>query len=237
MHRDRKRRDLAGLAGAWRVGLSLLIAFSVFTVFGVIYILECAFYFFGFDWYFRLGPALHREEWQTAVPVAEAIAAIRRSLHCSTLRTFSWWEDFGFRRAWWQLSAYPRALLRVRESERGAILICEIRPFICMGLMAILSFGLLAIPVFRRTAIFAALVVTAVGIFAVYFSLWRREVRILLQLGGLRGALADIGVQVCDRCGYDLHGRDPYSTCPECGHVGQHRAAKPIPAIGQPSNN
>lgn len=207
------------------VALTILAFLSVVMV---AYILEIVLFLAGSRWYYGIGPALHREEWQSSVTSQQAADAISRGLHPCELRSYLWTDRVGFRRPWWHFGAYPRAVLKVQEGPRGAILVCEIRPFISMAVLAIVIFLLLLVPAFRNIVVYGFLAFTEIYIMACYLGCWRRERRILVRLGGLRASLRDIGVQICDKCSYDLHGRDRHQPCPECGHVAESLMAPPV---------
>lgn len=214
--------------------LSILAFLSVLIV---VYIMEIVIFLGGARWYYGMGPALHREEWQSSVTCQQAAHAISKGLPQCQLPTQVWPDRIGFRRPWWHFGAYPRALLRVQDGPRGAILVCEIRPFISMAVMAVVVLLVLAVPAFRSILVYIFLAFIEIYILACYVGCWRYERRILTQLGGLREKLRDIGVQICDKCNYDLHGRSLNLPCPECGHIVEPLLARPAAIPNHVSSN
>ncbi len=187
-------------------------AISVMFVLGSLVLIECIFYFRKSRWYFRLGPTLHREQWQTRATVAEAREAIARSLPSCGLPFRDHGDFAAIRRPWWVLSAYPRAVLRAEPGAEHAVLIYEVKPFLTMApnaaYMLIMALG--GIYPNIGFAMFAFVII-------VYFGLWRQELRYLNRLPQLRIALRPIGVRVCEGCGYDLFAHETTARCPECG--------------------
>lgn len=213
------------------VGVWLLVIAFAFNL------LECVLYFGGFKWYYRLGPCFHREEWQTSASISEAYEAIARHLPRRALRCYQWHDGFGFRRKWWHAGAYPRSVLRVLEGANGAILCCEVRPFISSALLALSLIGLLVFPVSHQFGYFVFVAFMELMTIAIYVGPWKWELRLLTRLGHLRNKLQEIGVRVCDHCSYDLHGRDALQPCPECGRVAEIREAPPLQTVGNPQAN
>jgi len=180
----------------------------------VVFVVECLLYFLKAPFYFRMGPTLAREQWQTCVPVSDAWVALRAALPHSRLSTRDGGDVLCFRRAWWAWSAYPRATLHVVDEARAAAIVYEVKPFLCMAPFAALFF----IPLMAGIAPIASLLVMA-SIVLVYLLLWRWELRKLDRLKCIRTHLRCIGVLVCSFCGYDLFGRQEQQPCPECGRL------------------
>jgi hypothetical protein len=189
-----------------------------------IFVLESALFLIGVRWYYRLGPPLHREEWQTSVSADAARSAIRASLGVAPFASYDWGDAFGFRRPCWKLGAWPRVTLGVQDRPGGAILTYEVRPFITMALMALVMCLPIVLGDMWRVLMSLAVIL---GVVMIYIAYWRRELGIFDRLGLLRCHLHSIGVLVCDRCGYDLHGRDIGSQCPECGHISESKPRPP----------
>lgn len=164
-------------------------------------------------WYYRLGPPLLREEWQTSVSAAEAANAIRQALGMTGLPARFTKEVVVARRPGWSLSVCPRACLRIVNTPDRAVLVYEVRPFISLALLAIVS-----VPWIILGSASWFLIAAVLGIIVSYPILWRYELRKFARLEPLRRRLADIGVRICDRCGYDLYEQDRTRPCPECGH-------------------
>ena len=192
----------------WLTGYALLIMAFLSTL----VLLECVLYFRRTPWYFRLGPTLHREQWQTSVSASEAHEAIARALPQSDLSTRDSGTFAAFRRPWWVLSAYPRATLRAEPGADHAVLIYEVKPFLTMAPFAVYML-MVALGGFLPHIGFASFAFIVV----VYVALWRHELKKLNRLHSLRVALRPIGVRICENCGYDLFVHVGATRCPECG--------------------
>lgn len=198
---------LTTLAGPLRAGLVSLLGVMV-----IIVTVECAFYLLKSPFYYRLGPNLFREQWQTSAEVGAVWAALRAALPGCTFSTRDGGSILCFRRPWWAFSAYPRATLRVADGPDAATIVYEVKPFIGMAPFAIV----LMLTALAGLAAFITLA-TVIFIVLIYVLLWRYELRKLARLACLRKNLRGIGVLVCTQCGYDLFRREEDQPCPECG--------------------
>ncbi len=178
--------------------------------------LETALYFIKEPWYFRFGPALHHEEWQTSAPPAQARAALELACRHSNLSVRAAGDTLCMRFAFHRFSAWPRVILRIEERDGLAVLVYEVRPFLSMVLfgagMLWLSLGGIGI-----RAIFWLSQLCVLYVIVVYVGCWYYELRKLRRLEPIREKLSAIGVQVCSDCGYDRHRLAAHQLCPECG--------------------
>lgn len=180
----------------------------------LLFLIETAAYVLKAGWYYRFGPTLRRERWQTRATTSEARGAIRQALRGCGLAARMHRAGFAFRRPMWTLSAWPRVFLRIEEGSAGAILVYEVRPFVSMALMAVLGVGWILANV---DALHWSVSVVAVA--ATYAGLWRHDLRALGRLRGMRAKLRDIGLRICTHCGYDRYGQAADRPCSECGAV------------------
>lgn len=70
--------------------------------------------------YYRLGPTLHREEWQTSVSETQALHALKQAFYEKKLVVSLVGDCILFRRRWWDFGAWPRGTLSVISGSRGA---------------------------------------------------------------------------------------------------------------------
>jgi hypothetical protein len=201
------------LRGRATSGNSVQFGLSIGTVItAALCFVETLAYLFCARWYFRLGPALHREEWQTRATPSEVRGVVGRALRHSRLVARRRGDVFCFRRPIWAMSAWPRVALRMTDGAEGVILVYEVRPFITMALVAIIGVGWLLA---RTDQIYWA--ISTAFIIVTYGAFWRHELNVLARLRALRACTREIGLRICTRCGYDLYGRPADQPCPECG--------------------
>jgi len=103
----------------------------------VAFIIESYLYFTGNAWYYRLAPAMHQQQWQTAVTPEQAVAAIEKAAVSSKLTIRKREQAFLMRFRWWEFSTWSRVVLAVRPGAHGAVLEYQVRPFINPALFAI----------------------------------------------------------------------------------------------------
>ncbi len=176
-------------------------------------VLECVLYLLKFAPYYRWGPSLIRERWQTTVSVEEIRRALDVARQYEKLSSRLVGNMLMLRPRWWVFSSYPRFTLMIEEDPTGSVLHYEVRPFLS-GMLVILV-GTLSVPLRYYPELILGIVIISIGIYAfVAYELrkWRR-------FGKLRRHLRSVGLLICDRCGYDLHGHEPGGICPECGTV------------------
>lgn len=175
-------------------------------------IVETALYLTFNSYYYKLGPALRREEWQSRVTPDAARAAMEHALIEGPLVGRARSDVLCIRRRVWDWGLQPRLLLRYVEAGPGTSFVCETRPFIGIVFLGLAIFFFLAAHVH---------LIVAISILPLLILLcratWMRDARYMSRLSPLRTALRGIGIQICEYCGYDLHGHDLSRPCPECG--------------------
>lgn len=188
----------------------------------VAWLAETVLYLTLFGPYWRFGPPLSREEWQTSVSSVDAHAALQRALHASQLVARVRGPTYCFRRRLQDVSFWPRAALYVVDSPNGAILTYEVRPTATMTLFTV---WLLGVVLFNATWFLPFVLAIVIALLYAYY--WKRELRFFDRLRPVRHELRSIGLLVCDYCGYDLHRREEGDPCPECGRVSGRSVADP----------
>ena len=200
-----------------RIPMDVLVPLVALAVVMVAYFVEVAAYYRFAGWYYLSGPAILRERWQTTGKVEQIRQAIRPLLDADELVGRESAQGFHFRQRAATINAWTRIVLRIEETERGAALHYEVRPFYSFAPL-ILPIAWLAAGAFgvgRLTLLSAAGPVVVV--FAIYKWIVPWDVSRMGRLPTIRRALASHGLLVCERCGYDLFGHTDANRCPECG--------------------
>ncbi len=183
----------------------------------VAYLVEVAAYYGFAGWYYRAGPAILRERWQTTAGDAQIREAIRPLLGADQLVGRESAEGFHFRQRAASVNAWTRIVLQIEETQRGAALHYQVRPFYS-GALLILPIAWLAAGVFGMGGL---TLLTGAGSVVIVFVIYRWivpwDIARMGRLRSVRRALAPHGLLVCERCGYDLFGHTPAARCPECG--------------------
>lgn len=176
-------------------------------------------YWRGIRWYYRFGPPVLHEEWQSSSDESE----VKWQLMCfggdGDLVVYHWRDGIGLRLKSQGLTKIGRATVSVRSNEKGAVLTYQVRLSVAFPLMLAMMYC--AIPVFSSWH-WASWIHFLTVVFWLYFAFFRndRTIREFERLPKLRRQLQQLGVHVCSNCGYDLFQRDLACTCPECGMRG-----------------
>lgn len=169
------------------------------------------------SWYYRWGPKIRGERWQTAGESGQIRQAVRPLLKVKDALARESPKGFMFRRPLPCLTgAFLRVFLRVEDAEQGAAIRYEVRPFYSVGLGMLFAISLFFSPYggvsFIRIVAWYQIGVTVLwGVWAV-----PRELKTLARLRHIRRALAKYGLRVCTECGYDLFGQAENHLCPRC---------------------
>ena len=219
VHRgDDRRHDTSMSSLTANIPMDVLVPFvTLLLVFGV-YSFEVAAYYLFAGWYYRTGPAILRERWQTTAVDAQLRQAIRPLLGADKLVGRESAEGFRFRQRTASINAWTRIVLRIEETQHGAALHYEVRPFYSMVPM-ILPVGWLSAATFGmggQTLYLAAGLIVFVVVIYKWIIPW--DIARMGRLPTVRRALAPYGLLVCERCGYDLFGQTDADRCPECGN-------------------
>jgi hypothetical protein len=201
-----------------RIPTHVLLPLITLAVFMVIYLVEVVSYYWFNGWYYRTGPAILRERWQTtatAVEVRQLIGPImkdkgyvgRESVH-----------GFCFRQRGVSVNAWTRFLLRIEETQHGVALHYEVRPFYSIALQLVpfawLTLGVLGISSDTIVPV-GGIIATTLAIYK-WITPW--DIRRMNRLPSIRQALAPHGLLVCEQCGYDMFNHSAANRCPECGN-------------------
>ncbi len=200
-----------------RIPTDILMPLIMLAVVMAVYFVEAGAYYLFAGWYYRTGPAILRERWQTTAVDAQIRQAIRPLLGADGLVGRESAKGFHFRQRAASINAWTRIVLRIEETESGAALHYEVRPFYSFAPL-ILPITWLAAATFGiggMTLLSAA--VPIVFVYAAYKWIMPWDVSRTGRLPTVRLALAPHGLLVCERCGYDLFGHSDANRCPECG--------------------
>ena len=190
----------------------------------VAYLVEVIAYYSFSEWYFRVGPGLVKERWQTSGTVEDVSCAVGFHLNADGLVGRQRSRGICLRQRAAGVNAWPRIWLWIEDSQQGAALHFEVRPFY--------SVAFLVLPiVWLVTSVFGAggsMAYLSLGVVVIVASFYRWimpwDLRRINRLPTIRRALAPFGQRVCEQCGYDLFGHDGSSSCPECDW---HESAEP----------
>ncbi len=204
-------------SAAVSIPMDVLLPFGTLLVFMAVYFVEVAAYYCFAGWYYRTGPAILRERWQTTATEEQVRQSIRPLLGADQLIARESAEGFLFRQRTVSINAWTRIALRIEVTQHGAALLYEVRPFYSMAPL-ILPIGWLSAAAFGLGGPSPLL---AAGCIAIVFFIYKWivpwDVARMGRLPTVRRALAPHGLLVCQRCGYDLFGHTDANRCPECG--------------------
>lgn len=182
-------------------------------------LIECVLFFVFHAGYFRRGPTMVREEWQTNRPAAEVSRVIWKHLDADRLVGRERQGGFAIRQyALTTINTYPRVWLSVRDGPHGAILTFEIRPFLSMLVLPIPLLAAAALRLGVPLSTWSFVAFTLIYVILGYKWLLPYDVKRIGRLRSIRRALASMGLRICEKCGYDLFGTPDARNCPECGY-------------------
>ncbi len=164
--------------------------------------------------YYSFGPVVRREAWQSPCGLEETASALERATSQGRVRGRRFGSRILLRYQEWWSGVLPRLALDLQEDELGVRMECTTRPFLGTVWLGVALLLLLA-----DGGYWLLSVLLVVGMVFLHRAQWRRDGVRLARLLPLRAALRTIGVLICARCGYDLHGRNERSPCPECGYL------------------
>ena len=189
----------------WFCVLSCIAFFTIFIL-----------YYRGVRWYYRFGPSLLHEEWQSSSDVSEVKWQLNSFTGGGDLVVYHWSDGIGLRLKSQGLNKLGRATLSIRSNEKGAVLIYQVRVSVAFPLTLAMMYC--AMTVFSSWY-WTSWVHVLMVIFWLYFVFFRNDktIREFERIPLLRRQLLQLGVHVCSNCGYDLFQREAKCTCPECG--------------------
>ena len=197
------------------IPMDVLVPFVTLLVVMVVYAVEVVAYYRFAGWYYRTGPAILRERWQTTAVDAQIRQAIRPLLGADNLVGRESAEGFHFRQRAASINAWTRIVLRIEETQHGAALHYEVRPFYSIAPLILPLPWLIA----SALGMGGMMLFMAAGliVFVTYKWILPWDVARMGRLRTVGRALAPYGLLVCERCGYDLFGHSNADRCPECG--------------------
>ena len=200
-----------------RIPIDVLVPLVTLAVVMAAYSVEVAAYYCFAGWYYRTGPAILRERWQTVAVNAQIRQAIRPLLSADGLVGRESAQGFHFRQRAATINAWTRIVLRIEETEPGAALHYEVRPFYSFAPMILPIAWLAAAALGMGGLTLFSTAGPIVVVFVIYKWIVPWDVARMDRLPIVRRALAPYGLLVCERCGYDLFGHTDANRCPECG--------------------
>lgn len=203
----------------WSIlGNEIVLAAAATFITAIPYAIETYGYYRHRLWYYRWGPTITRERWQTSATPDQVRAAIRPVLDAPPLTGKEVAGAFCLRQRSMSINSWPRVLLRLEPTDKGVALHFEVRPFYSMALLC-LSYTWLASAILSTTMVTGAYVLFVGTLLVVVAYVWilPRDMKQIGRLRRIRQALAPLGLRICERCGYDLFGHTSEAPCPECG--------------------
>lgn len=172
----------------------------------------------GVRWYYRLGPALLSEEWQSSTNEDTLKRELDRFKGAGNLIVYHWKDGLGFRLRSSKLHKFARATITTRSADAGAILQYQVRvsfAYPALHLLFCCAWGFYS----RFHIPWGSWMFALIALFWAYSGFLRNTaaVKELGRLGELRRHLQHLGVNVCCNCGYDLFQHESTCICPECG--------------------
>lgn len=203
----------------------LLLTLVAFAILMTIYLVEVVAYYRFARWYYRTGPAILRERWQTSATETQIRQIIRPLLETGELVGRESAHGFCFRQRGATVNAWTRFMLRIEETQHGAALHYEVRPF-----YSIVPLVLPLWPIFSTLGVNWRTLFSMAGTIAIVFAIYKWimpwDVKRMDRLPTVRAALAPFGLLVCERCGYDLFSHSDANRCPECGNDNPEQSAR-----------
>ncbi len=214
------------IVGHWSAYRGLLVELwpiVVGSLVAVASVLEVVWWLRFDPWYYRTGPKICSESWQTSGRGEQLREAVR-----PVLTTGGWVgreSPGGFfvrRRGLWRFGS--RVSLHLEDTDQGTAVNYEVRPVLAapLWLIFVASIVLSRFRVFLVVPIISWFIVPMlafVTLHGIVYYVWLapREAKRLARVGHIRRALARYRLGVCEECGYDLFGHSGAYVCPECG--------------------